>query len=299
MSPTNVVAVISVFHAPPLLQQRVVRLLNQVKHVVLVDDGSQTLDLREVPPGRVHQILLPDNGGIAHALNVGVDRARELSASHILTLDQDSDLQPEHVSELLLALETRSREGMRVAAAAPGRVGGSDILTMADGEPFDPIQSGQLVPLSTLDIVGGFSEFLFIDAVDSDFTARARRCGLRFVKVDSVSMAHELGETLPITLFGRRLIIAGRPRSVLYHSPWRTYYMIRNSIYLASEFSRDARVWVRARNRRMLEMVVGCVLLGPHRRAQLAAIHAAWRDARMGEFGRIPAHVSERLRRLE
>ncbi|KXZ59927.1 Glycosyl transferase family 2 [Microbacterium laevaniformans] len=294
----NVVAVISVFHAPTALRERVTALLGQVQHVVLVDDGSHSLDLRDVPSERVHQIVLNENMGIAHALNVGVEHARRLSATHVLTLDQDSDVQADHVSELLLALEARGRDGLPIAAAVPGRVGDAKIIATSDGEPFDPIQSGQLLPLATLDLVGGFNEMLFIDAVDSDFTARARRLGFQFMSVDSVSMKHALGETIPLMLFGRHLKFAGKYRNVLYHSPWRTYYMIRNSKYLSLEYSRDARKWVRTRNRRMLEMVAGCLLLGPHRRAQLAAIHAATRDARLGEYGRIPDRVSERLRRL-
>lgn len=292
-------AVISVFNAPPELRARALQLLDQVERVVLVDDGSASLDLQDVSGDKVIQIRLEQNLGIATALNVGVERARSLGATHVLTLDQDSDLDPDHVLDLLGALRREEHSGAPVAAAVPAYVGGVHILMTEDGQPFDPIQSGQLIPVEIFESIGGFDESLFIDAVDSEFTARARRAGFRFVSEEGVSMRHELGEAVPFTIFGRHFVLAGKPRHVLYHQPWRTYYMVRNSLFLKREYFSDDKFWVRRRNRHMLEMVFACVLFGPSRRSHVLAISRARRDARAGTYGRIPESTLADLRKRE
>lgn len=290
-------AVISVFNAPPELRARALHLLKQVERVILVDDGSASLGLQDVPEDNVIQIRLQKNLGIATALNVGVERAQSLGATHVLTLDQDSDLEPDHVRRLLDALRREEHLGAPVAAAVPAHVGGVHILMAPDGQPFDPIQSGQLIPVETFRSIGGFEESLFIDAVDSEFTARARRAGFRFVSEEGVAMRHALGESVPLKILGRHVTWAGKPRHVLYHQSWRTYYMVRNSLFLKRKYLDDDKLWVRRRNRRMFEMVFACVLFGPFRRSQILAIRRARQDAHAGAYGRIPESTMADLRK--
>ncbi len=292
----RIIAVVSVFHAPDDLRDRMLDVLDQVDAIVLVDDGSDTLETIEFGDDRIHTVSSPTNRGIAAALNTAVNRARELGATHVVTLDQDSALAPDHVARLLATLERSQQDGAIVAAAVPGVVGGAPILYLPDGQPFDPIQSGQVVPMATFDRVGLFNEDLFIDAVDSDFTVRAVTMGMEFRADRGLHMAHELGELVPLKIFGRHLVLGGKPRHVLYHSPARTYYMVRNSLWLAQTYRDQARDWTRLRNRKLWEMVIGGSLLAPDRAVQLRAIRWGRRDARRGVLGRIPAEVQARLR---
>lgn len=297
--PRAVIAVISVFNAPAELPARVELALDQVDHVVLVDDGSHTVDRLDFASERVHTILLDENSGIARALNVGIEHAVSLGATHLLTLDQDSDVRSDHVAQLLAALDGEAERGSApVVAAVPGRVGGAAI-PMLKGEPLDPVQSGQLLIATAFRSVGGFREDLFIDAVDSEFTARARSRGFRFVAVEALAMDHSLGELVPLRLFGRRLAWGGQERHALYHRAFRTYYMVRNSSVVARTYRRSQRRWVFLRNRRMLELVVVGVLFGAHRKAQLRAILMGVRDARSSRLGRIPEGDRAMLARME
>ncbi|MFJ2550463.1 glycosyltransferase [Microbacterium sp. NPDC087591] len=282
----RIVAVVPVFGAPDDLQETVASLVEQVDAVVLVDDGSHTAQHLTFE-GDVEVISLAENGGIASALNVAVDRARERGAEYVVTLDQDSRLADGHVRRLLALIEQATAHGVRVAAGVPGVVGGAPVLRGSDGEPFDPIQSGQVIPLAVFDELGGFNTDLFIDAVDSEFRVRARLAGYRFVVDEHLEMAHALGEAVPLQLFGRPLILGGKQRHVLYHSPWRTYYMVRNSVWLSRRYGAEDRAWMRRRNRKLAEMVVGGSLLAPDRLTQLSAVRAGWRDGRRGVLGRI------------
>jgi len=293
---TKIVAVVPVFGAPDDLAETVAALGTQVDEVILVDDGSHTAATIVYGP-RVEVISLESNSGIATALNVAIERAGERGASHVITLDQDSRLADGHVRRLLGLLDSADPDGAPIAAAVPGIVGGAAVLLGADGEPFDPIQSGQLIPIGVFDALGGFEAELFIDAVDSEFTIRARQAGYRFVVDETLEMAHALGEAVPLSFLGRPLVVFGKPRHVLYHSPWRTYYMVRNSVWLSRRYGRGDRAWMRRRNRKMTEMIIGGSLLAPDRITQIQAVRAGWRDGRRGILGPISDDLRRRFRR--
>lgn len=290
---SSVIAVITVFNAPEDLLRRSIALSDQVDAVVLVDDGSNSLrDLPEVEG--IDIVLLPENLGIAHALNVGVQRAQKLGATHVLLLDQDSEPPLGYVDLLMRRL---SNDG-GLMVAVPEQVGGSAILRdRRTAEAFDPIQSGQLFHIDVYKRVGEFAERYFIDAVDSEFRVRAASLGIPFVPVEGAALVHSLGDLVPLTVLGRPLRLFGRPRHVLYHSPFRTYYMVRNSVALYREHARGHRGWMVRRSRKLAEMVIGCALLAPDASDQIRAIAAGLSDGLRGQDGRIPAGTLRRISR--
>lgn len=286
----RVVAVIPVFRPPADLADRVRDLAAQVFRIVLVDDGSGSLPFADLAGLAVEQVVLERNDGIAHALNVGIDRARGYGATHVLALDQDSTVPDGYVDELLAVIRDAVAKGTKVAGAVPAAAGGARVLRASDGEgaaPFDPIQSGQVLPMATLDDVGAFEEDLFIDAVDSDYWLRADLRGYTFVVAERAEIEHGLGELRPVRVFGRHLVVGGRPRHVLYHAPFRTYYMVRNSALLHRRYGKSRPKWLRLRRRKMAEMVLGCIALSDDRAAQIRAVRAGLRDARRGTLGKI------------
>jgi rhamnosyltransferase len=294
--PHRIVAVIPVFRAPENLPSTIEGILRQVDSVVVVDDGSRSVETMSFPE-RTETISAEENRGIATALNVAIERARALGATHILTLDQDSSLAEDHVERLLSRLDAAELRGVDVAAAVPGIVGGAPVLGDPGGGPFDPIQSGQLIPTSAFEAIGEFRADLFIDAVDSEFTVRAREAGYQFIVDEDLAMEHALGEAVPLSVFGRPLILFGKQRHVLYHAPWRTYYMVRNSVWLSRHYGAGHRAWMRRRNRKMAEMVWWGSVLAPDRISQLRAVRAGWRDGRRGTLGRIRQDLLSRLGR--
>jgi rhamnosyltransferase len=167
-----------------------------------------------------------------------------------------------------------------------------------DGHPFDPIQAGQVVRLDVFDRVGPFDESLFIDAVDSEYTLRAWRAGYRYVLVPDSDIGHELGTLVPLMFLGRHLVLGGRPRHLLYHAPFRTYYMVRNSVVLSRRYGRERASWTWRRTRLLSSMIIGGLLVAGDRRAQLVALYRGIRDGRAGIGGRIPADLMARLTRL-
>lgn len=87
------------------------------------------------------------------------------------------------------------------------------------------ISSGSLMPVSVLDDIGPMDENLFIDHVDTEWCLRAQSKGYRLFGVPGARMVHTLGDSRKRIWFLRR-------RNVPHHSPFRYYYILRNSILL-------------------------------------------------------------------
>lgn len=220
------------------------RLLPQVDRVVVVDNGSP-LDLAQALERRSDERLefvpLGKNEGIAHAQNVGVARARDLRASHVILFDHDSAPEHDMVARLLACLKRLEAEGRRVASVGPCyvderqanpppfiRVKGLKLMRCLTPETEDSVSvdyliaSGCLIPLSALDDVGGMNANLFIDYVDIEWGQRARSKGYQNFGCFSAHMHHSLGDE-PILFMGN---------AYPAHSPLRHYYLFRNAVLL-------------------------------------------------------------------
>ncbi|KYJ99903.1 glycosyltransferase family 2 protein [Microbacterium sp. CH1] len=297
-TPPRPVAVVTAFRAPDDLVERIASLNAQVDKVIVVDDGSHSLGRLGLRDPDVVTIELEENVGIAAALNVGLDKARELGATHVLTMDQDSSLPGEYVREALQHLHRLQARGFRVAAVSPARFG-EFLVSTTPGTPHprDPIQSGQVVPMAVFDEVGGFDERLFIDGVDTEFTLRARGAGYEFWVLPGADMDHSLGEKIPVMVFGRHLTLFGKKRNHYYHAPFRTYYAVRNGLVLWRLHRRGNLGWLTRRTLALFWVTALGIVLSSDRDAQfIATVHGLGDGMRM-RLGRIPEKTLRALAR--
>ena len=237
-------------------------LQQQVGHVVVVDDGSPAGSeavLAALAEAGALVVRQQQNSGIAAALNAGVAAARaHWNPDFFLTLDQDSRPTGEYVRRGLATYAQASAAGVGVGFVTAASYSGHPIPVLhADGpfvHAFDPMQSGFLIPRSTVDRMGPFEEALFIDGVDSEFTMRTRAAGLAVLVGEGCDIAHDLGQREPGRLFGRPLKVLGREISYNYHSPSRVYYICRNGTLLTLRYLRKYPGWVL---RRLVEETEG------------------------------------------
>jgi rhamnosyltransferase len=217
----------------------------QVQGVVVVDNGSSEtvvawLHGRRLPlPLRV--LPLGENLGIARAQNDGIRVAREAGADHVILFDQDSVPASGMVAQLLTASQRQAARGIKVAGVGPNyldsrqdnpppfiKVSGlrvhRQLCTSPDAvvEVDYLIASGCLIPMSTIDEVGGMRDDFFIDYVDIEWGLRAKTLGFQTFGVCGAMMAHDLGDE-PIEFFGKRYPL---------HSPLRHYYHFRNAVWM-------------------------------------------------------------------
>ncbi|WP_432217391.1 glycosyltransferase family 2 protein [Pseudomonas kribbensis] len=230
------------------LRNLVESLSAQVDSIVIVDNGSS--DSMELFASKLSienkpvVLGLGENLGIGHAQNVGIEYAKTSGAAYVVLFDQDSCPEKNMVVKLLSAARELESSGVPLAAVAPGykdfdggrlssfvRIGYfgfSRIDCAPDSKVVEAdflISSGSLIPLSAIAKVGGVDASLFIDHVDTEWCMRAKSMGLKLFGVNDAIMLHSLGDRRARFWFLRW-------RTVPYHSPFRYYYMFRNSILL-------------------------------------------------------------------
>ncbi|MBI3230928.1 MAG: glycosyltransferase family 2 protein [Burkholderiales bacterium] len=215
----------------------------QTSTVLVVDNGSvarQEIASAVMALG-VHYLQLPSNIGLAAGFNRGIHWALQQHASHVILFDQDSLPTPSMLRQLLFAEKQILTMGLPLAALGPAYV---DVKSHQMGAVIGPerwftrrkykpdfamlieagylISSGQLIRTSVLQKVGLMREELFIDAVDIEWSLRARQQGLRNFVVADALMQHNLGDA--------KLSIG--KTEIALHSPLRHYYIIRNALLL-------------------------------------------------------------------
>jgi rhamnosyltransferase len=242
----NCIVAIIVSYQPDLgaLSVLLTTLAMQVAQIVVVDNGSDTdvagwlVARRDV---RVHSLRFGENRGVATAQNAGIAWARERGARYIALFDQDSEPALDMVERLVGAAETMEAQGYLVATVGPRHLDvqlGNPMLfirvrglrverySCTDPDEIIPVDylmsSGCLIPMATLDIVGGMTEDLFIDYVDIEWCMRAKHRGYQSFGACGAIMQHRIGDA-PLSFCGRKFPL---------HSPLRHYYLFRNAVWM-------------------------------------------------------------------
>lgn len=290
----GVTAVVSTYNPDTGVVTRCTALMEQVDHVVVVDDGSPNDSgaiLATLEGLGAQVVRMEHNSGIASALNAGIRAARENTRKpeFILTMDQDSLLEPGYIAKLLAAYAAAKGDGVAVGMVAPGSISGLPTRrrgtlknSILGGEP---IQSGLLIPAATLDSIGLMRDELFIDGVDTEFYLRARDAGMESVLAADARLEHALGSMDDASLFGIKIAPGGRPLRVRTAASYRYYYIFRNRLLLVRKYWRTQPVWALKgvlADYRHLAIVTA---LAPGRGKRLASALAGVRDGLAGASG--------------
>lgn len=295
----RVAAVVSTFNPPSDLVDKVKRLTGQVDLIVVVDDGSPAADpavFEGLEAAGAVVLKQGTNTGIAAALNAGIRYAAGSSPDFLLTLDQDSELDPGYVATALKAYDAALAQGVPVGMVCAESHNGAAVMLQKSGtqfpEAFDPMQSGTLIPAATFDAAGLLEEDLFIDCVDSEFTARIRELGLVALIAPGCNITHSVGDSRPMRLGTWHVTVGGQKRFVHSHAPFRVYYITRNGLVMYRRYLPKQPVWVLRRVGLEVVFYGIRVVYGPHRLRQIAAIGFGVRDALAGRMGRISPRAS-------
>lgn len=200
---------------------------NQVKMVLLVDNGSNNIDLVYSAFRRDNSIMIICNGknlGIARALNIIMDYGEKKGAEWVLTLDQDSVCPPQIVSELL-NYSYLPRIGIICPLIKDRSFGILDKSQEKYIYVDTCITSASLTNVVAWKEVKGFDDTMFIDGVDTDFCYSLKKNGYKIIQVRDVELLHEIGHNSKIVDF------LGHKQVVFNHSAFRYYHICRNIIY--------------------------------------------------------------------
>lgn len=229
------------------LLENVEAIYPQVDSLIIVDNGSSNCnDIENLLESKnsVCCVFNSENRGVAKALNIMAEKAIEMGAEWLLTLDQDSVVAGNMMAEYT---QYTSDSTIGIITCRYVDRNTEDISHFTPQEnSFIPrcITSGTYMNLNVWEQVGGFYEPLFIDQVDFDYCYTVREKGYKILQIGSTYLLHEIGKSKGVYLFGNYHI-------AFNHSPLRYYYMIRNMIVVAKRH-RMWRHYIHAAVRRIL-----------------------------------------------
>jgi rhamnosyltransferase len=239
--PQNTCAIIVAFHPDEAFAARLRCIVEQFAQVFVIDNSEPPISddgLLALQDAGVAVGGRTGNIGIGHALNIGLELAREAGFAWAMTLDQDTTLVPEALARLT---------SLGPFSGSPVLVGPNyyDLNKSAVARSFPPdtqavrvttlITSGMLCPVDFALWIGGFRGDFFIDSVDHEFCLRACRSGASAWMVCDVLMEQPIGPPDPRPAWVRRL--------ARNHPPSRKYYMARNSLITLREYGAFYRRW--------------------------------------------------------
>jgi rhamnosyltransferase len=247
-----VCAVVVTYNPDKAILEVLVSCLRQVGHVVVVDNSS-SVDSRSMVSGFAETSCLvsnrpasaltyfanTENLGLSKAFNIGACEGAHLGYKFFLFLDQDSILQGGAVSALLSAHDKMAPVACIGALNCHNEEPRTTPLDIASKKFYrwkyergslysgdaiherrTVINSGLLMPAEVFSEIGGYSEKLFVDAIDLDMSYNLRTHGYKLFQVDTARITHNQG----ISTFG-----AG-PLEIRSHSLGRQYYMVRDTL---------------------------------------------------------------------
>ena len=290
---TRIIGVMSTFRPDYDVLDRARQHIKQIDELVIVDDGSPDASvLDNLAEDAISVIRLPQNAGIAAALNAGTRVALERGADFILHLDQDTLLDPDYVKRVIDTFECSAmatRLGIVLSdcvnhqPSIPPRYSPEGFGLVDEG-----IQSGLVVSRECLLDVGLLDERLFIDCVDIEFCLRAGDHGWRIAVASGSNITHSLGRMELLRPFGVQRFKAGQPVRYQYHPPFREYYITRNNIDLCLRNLFKRPRWVLSVARREFVPHIKVLLSGPHAGKQWLAISVGSVHGLIRRRGKIP-----------
>jgi len=198
-----------------------------LEKLIIIDNSPKPID--SLPENILQKtVYLHENGnmGIAKRLNQALDYANKEGFKFLLTMDQDSSFEENHIkSYIQKATEYLSSNSI-----------------IAVGIPFDPpsnslkmsqdllITAGTIINIEHALRLNGFDEKLFIDYVDTEFCLRAWKNSYQTIAINGVKMNHEFGEG--------KLVWSPKIKKEVrrFHTPIRLYYLTRNYLYTKNKY---------------------------------------------------------------
>jgi len=283
-------AVITTYRPESAFPAKVARVRAQVATTIIVDDGARSENVRSLHEWfDSHDGVVmhhnPSNSGVAASLNAGISIARSRGYRWVITLDDDTLIDEDMVSNLVQGWEAAASKYDQPIALL-GMAHAEDTLRREAPDSRNQsfrrkrgiITSGSLMSIEAFEKIGLFREEFFIDGIDYDYSLRARALGFLVLQMPQVGMTHFIGNRTkhrigPLTVYTSN------------HSALRRYYWARNSVVLAREHWSQDPLFSVAVFLFHLRTTILIVLLEPGKRTKLRSILQGYHDALRNRMG--------------
>ena len=258
--------------------------VNSVEKLYIVDNSEvkniQFLNkLKEYL--HIEYIDIQGNKGIAHALNVGCNKAINDGYDWILTMDQDSAATPKMLENMFDYLDNVTNMD-DISIIAPFH-SNSYHTECKSNEPYSKVlaamTSGNLLKLTNYKEIGPFKEDLFIDYVDNDYCLRSNRMGYKIIQVNNAILKHNLGELKQHRIFWKTFFSTN-------HSAIRRYYAFRNRIYIIKTYKRYFPEYCKLEKSRFLIDFIVVILYEKDKFQKIKMMLLGIKDALKNKYGK-------------
>ncbi|TQN55424.1 glycosyltransferase family 2 protein [Raoultella planticola] len=228
-------------------------------------------------------------GGIAGALNKGINTLLRKGYDFFYTFDQDSIFDSSYFDKMNLFKANEKAEivcpdfydinakthGMFIHLDRWGYhdVRGGKTASFA-------ITSGMGISKNAWEVIGEFNEDYFIDHVDSEYCLRASNCGINIYVNYDVCIEHEIGKREKHKFLGVTL----KPNN---HNYIRKYYIVRNGTHCAIKMLRKSPSFFNLNLLRVIHEFLCVILYEQEKIKKLKFMFRGLRDATTGRLGDI------------
>lgn len=209
---------------------------HSVDYLVIIDNSEKENEVlkNEVKETFPHAIYksLNQNAGIAAALNIACNIAKENNCNWILTMDQDSSFKTNELKSMIDNIPAAQELFKNIGIISPFHVLHEHHEVKASHRYTVKnivMTSGNLLNLNTYTAVGPFEEKLFMDFVDYEYCLRLRKNNYKIVQDNFVHLKHSLGDFKIRKIFSQKIGVSN-------HNYVRRYYMTRNSLYVGFKY---------------------------------------------------------------
>lgn len=213
------------------LQECLDAAIKQVDKIYIFDNASGNCGfIEQLIKGYVEKVVLYKNHineGIAAALSNIMEYASDNGYDWVLTLDQDSVLQPGIIDVYRKAIYRFEHAGMFSCLIKDRNFTDNNNAVQEKNISLVPycITSGALTSVAAYEQTPGYDKSFFIDGVDFDLCYSLREQGYKIYRVNRLGLLHEVGH-------GENRRFLWKSIVVYNESPERVYYIARNRIKL-------------------------------------------------------------------
>jgi rhamnosyltransferase len=257
-------------------------LFRQGFSIVIVDNHSKDpMALRSIPHKRL--VELPENKGIAAALNEGMRISESMGAEWVLSLDQDTTFSETILQEYIKHIPHLDHPG----AVSPRIIKRDEEDKGNPNKEVELIEkcptSGFFMSVEAWKKAGQYDEWMFIDYVDYDMCMRLKINGYNIYRINNAFIIQELGKLKIHPLVHRIGDLMNcstiKNFSITYnHSPFRNYYYVRNCLYYINKYSQFLDV--RYEKKHLFKWELKKLVLEPDKIGNIIAILRGIKDYR-------------------
>ena len=210
------------------LERNIKSFLPEIEHLLIWENTPKEKSyinklIEKLNSNKVEVRTTGQNEYLAVPFNLCAKFAAENNFTHLLTMDQDSCFFDEHFKKYIS--EIKNFTSQNVAAFGPNS--SSRDQKINDNQEVDHIFiSGAIYPLELFFELNGFNEELVIDAIDTEYCFKAKEKNYKIIVFRNVNLEHNMGY--------RYKHWTGL--TLVPYSAQRTYYFIRNSLWLWTKF---------------------------------------------------------------